>query len=76
MTFLSTRQVARLLGIEIHKLTNALWTGKVVPPPKSPSGSFLWTAHDTQRASWALRHRSADFELGESGAFEPEVKHE
>lgn len=59
----STRQVAILLGIKPGALTKALWDGRVEPPAKSPSGNYLWTLRDIERASWALLRR----------AYEPET---
>jgi len=56
--YLSTRQVARLLGISVSLLTKAVWCGRVEPPQKSPSGNFLWTPADIDRASWVLLHKS------------------
>lgn len=58
MSFLSTRQVAKLLGITPACLTKALWDGRVDPPQKAPSGSYLWTLRDIEKASWALRRRA------------------
>lgn len=60
--FYSTRQVARLLGIKIDTLQKAVWLGRVDPPDKSPSGNFLWTIADLERASWVLLRRA--FDLG------------
>ena len=60
MEYRSTRQVAKLLGVRLGILTRAAWSGQVQPPEKSPSGAFLWTAADIERASWVLRRRSAD----------------
>lgn len=57
MDYLNTRQVARLLGVSVSLLTKAVWCGRVDPPQKSPSGSFLWTQADIERASWVLLHR-------------------
>jgi len=54
MVFWSTRQIARLLGVSVALLTKAVWSERVEPPAKSPSGNFLWTQKDVQRASWAL----------------------
>ena len=64
MSFWSTRQVARLLGITPARLTKAVWDGRVDPPEKSPSGNFLWTVADIERASWRLLRK----------AFEPQNK--
>ena len=60
MNYLSTREVARLLGISASRLTKAVWSGNVDPPQKSPSGNFLWTPADIEHASWVLLHRSAE----------------
>lgn len=55
--FLSTRQVAARLGIRPSVLGAAVWNGRLIPPVKSPDGSFLWTEDDIERASWAILHR-------------------
>jgi hypothetical protein len=57
MVFWSTREVARLLGVSVALLTKAVWSGRVDPPQKSPSGNFLWTEADIDRASWVLHHK-------------------
>jgi hypothetical protein len=61
MSYYSTRQVAKLLGISPACLTKALWDGRVDSPQKSPSGNFLWTIPDIEAASWRLG-RNRDFE--------------
>ena len=63
MDYLSTRQVARLLGVSVSLLTKAVWCGRVDPPQKSPSGNFLWTPADIEHASWVLLHKP--FENGD-----------
>ncbi|MDI9434067.1 MAG: hypothetical protein QM570_20310 [Planctomycetota bacterium] len=63
MSFWSTRQVARMLGVTPALMTKALWDGRVPAPQKSPSGNFLWTAADIDRASWALLRRG--FEMNQ-----------
>ncbi len=65
MDFLNTRQVAKLLGIKASCLTKALWDGRVESPAKSPSGNFLWTERDVERASWVIRHKDASDIFGE-----------
>ena len=60
MNYLSTREVARLLGVSVSLLTKAVWDGRVDPPQKSPSGNYLWSEADIERASWALLHRSCE----------------
>jgi excisionase family DNA binding protein len=57
---LNTCQVARLLGVSVSLLAKAVWCGRVDPPQKSPSGNFLWTEPDIDRASWVLHRRSFD----------------
>ena len=59
MEYYSTRDVARILEITPARLTKALWDRRVESPQKAPSGAFLWTARDIERASWALLHRSS-----------------
>ena len=65
MLVYNTRDVARLLDVSVARLTKAIWYGRVDPPPKSPSGTYLWTVEDIDRASWQLLSRP--FKLGEHG---------
>jgi len=67
MAYRSTKEVARLLGVSISRLSRATWEGRVDPPEKAPGGAYLWTPRDVEHASWALRHRSASDVLGEEG---------
>jgi len=60
----STRQAARLLGMSPSRLAKAVWDGRIDPPRKSPSGNFLWTHKDIERAAWALLHRPLENEEG------------
>lgn len=60
MGYRSTREVARLLGINPSRLARAIWTGRLTSPAKSPEGSFLWTMEDMNRASWQLLGRPVD----------------
>ena len=66
MDYLSTRQVARLLSVSVSLLTKAVWDGRVDPPLKSPSGNFLWTHADIDRASWALLHKPLEQVKGQT----------
>lgn len=54
MRFFSTRQVARLLGVNPAALSRAIWDDRIDPPPKGPSGNYLWRLSDIERASWVL----------------------
>ena len=56
--FYSTREAAKFLGVKPDTLQKALWLGRIEAPEKSPSGSFLWTAPDINRASWVLCRRA------------------
>jgi hypothetical protein len=67
MDLRSTRDVARLLRIGVSRLARAVWEGRIDPPAKGPGGAYLWTRRDIERASWALRHRSADDVLPAEG---------
>lgn len=60
MSLWSTRQVADLLSISTSALAKACYDGRVTPPERGPSGSFLWTEKDIERASWHFRHKPAD----------------
>jgi hypothetical protein len=57
MGYRSTREVAKLLGLNPSRLARAIWDGRLTPPARAPAGGFLWTANDVERASWLLRHR-------------------
>jgi len=67
----SSREVARLLGVSTSLLTKATWGGRIDPPQKDPSGNFLWTRADIERASWVLKKCPSpltdDPELGGEG---------
>jgi hypothetical protein len=65
MDYFSTRQVAGLLGVSVSLLTKAVWCGRVDPPAKSPSGNFLWTLADINRASWVLNRRPYEMQEGQ-----------
>ena len=67
MAYRSTKEVARLLGVSISRLSRAVWEGRVDPPEKAPGGAYLWTQRDVEHASWVLRHRSAGDVLPEEG---------
>ena len=58
MGFVGTKEVARLLGVSISRLQQAIWKEQFTPPQKGPGGAFLWTTADIERASWALLHRA------------------
>ena len=60
----STREVAKKLGLNPNTLTRAVWDGRVNAPEKSPSGNYLWTELDVERASWALLHRAFEKQKG------------
>jgi len=63
--FLSTREVARLLGMKPGTLSMAVWDGRIAEPERGPGDSFLWTDADVQRAArqfgipWPPRERPA-----------------
>lgn len=59
MDYRSTRDVARMLGVNSSRLARAIWDGRLTAPDKSPGGAFLWTSQDVERASWLLRSRDA-----------------
>jgi len=58
MAYSNTRQAADQFGIKPTRLAKAVWDGRVDPPAKSPSGTYLWTLRDIERASWALLRRA------------------
>lgn len=60
MNYRSTREVAKLLGLNPSRLARAIWDGRLDPPVRAPGGGFLWTLDDIERASWLLRGRSFD----------------
>ncbi len=60
MSYYSTKEVAKLLGINTSRLARAVWDDRFLPPQKGPGGNFLWTDADIERASWSLRKRGID----------------
>jgi hypothetical protein len=51
------------LNVTVGKLTKAVWDGRVDPPKKSPSGAYLWSLQDIERASWQLLGKPLGKEL-------------
>lgn len=66
MHYRSTREVARMLGVNPSRLARAIWDGRLDPPTRAPGGAFLWTARDVERASWLLRGRGAEDVVAEA----------
>ena len=66
----STRQVARLLGVNPNRISRAVWEGRIEQPEKGPGGAFFWTEADVRRAAWVLRHRDLDDILAERKTLE------
>jgi DNA-binding transcriptional MerR regulator len=64
MAFYNTRQAAKILGIRPDNLSRAVWLGRLDPPTKSPSGNYLWTEQDIERASWVLLHKAYTPQVG------------
>ncbi len=64
--YYSTRQVSQFLGVRPDMLQKAIWQGRLDAPEKSPSGNYLWTIEDINRASWQLLHKA--YEPTEGGA--------
>ena len=54
MCFKSTREVARILGVGVSGLSQAVWRGAIPEPERGPGNSFCWTEEDINRASKAL----------------------
>jgi len=57
MTMIGTKEAARVLGVSISRLQQAVWKEQFRPPAKGPGGAYFWTHDDLERASWALLHR-------------------
>ncbi len=58
--FYSSRQVAKMLGVNPSRLSRAIWDGRIDEPPRGPGNFFLWGEKEIEQASWVLRHKSAD----------------
>ncbi len=58
MRFIGTKEAARLLGISIGRLQQAIWKERFAAPQKGPGGAFLWGVEDLNRASWVLLGRA------------------
>jgi hypothetical protein len=59
----STRQVAKLLDVTPSRLSKAVWDGRLSEPERGPSGAFLWSDSDAQRACWTLLRCDLDTHL-------------
>jgi hypothetical protein len=71
MSYMSTPEVARLLGLNPSRLARAVWAGRIDAPERGPGGAFYWTRRNIEQASWVLRGRSADDVLGAEVNREP-----
>ena len=60
MSYMSTREVARALGLNPSRLARAVWAGRIEAPARGPGGAFYWTEADIRRASWALLGHDLD----------------
>lgn len=54
MTIRNTKTVARLIGVNISTLSQAVWAGRIPEPQRGPGGCFLWADEDINRASRVL----------------------
>ena len=59
MIYRSTKQVAKLFGLRTNYIQTLIWSERFDAPEKGPGNAYLWTPHDIERASWAIRHRDA-----------------
>ena len=67
MSYQSTRQAAKRLGISTSRLARAVWDERFQAPTKGPGGAFIWTEADLRRASWALLGRDLEQAASERG---------
>jgi hypothetical protein len=51
MSYRSTKEVARMLHVEVGTLTKALWLERIAPPERGPGNAYLWTDYDIERAA-------------------------
>lgn len=58
--YLTTRDVARMLGVAVGTLGKAVWEGRIEAPVRGPGRCYLWTIGDIENASFVLRGRSAN----------------
>jgi hypothetical protein len=57
MPYRSTRDVAKLLGVGLARLSRAVYEGRIEPPPRGPGGVFLWDDFAIRKAGWVLLRR-------------------
>ena len=68
MTMIGTKEAARVLGISISRLQQAIWKERFQPPAKGPGGAYCWTHDDLQRASWVLLRKPFERQKGVNDA--------
>ncbi len=68
MSYMGTKQVARLLGVKPSGLSSAVWAGRVHEPQRGPGGAFLWTRADVERAAHSLHVPVPDVFRADKGA--------
>lgn len=59
-TFLTTREVAKLLDVRPGTLTRAVYEGRIHSPVKGPGQAFLWKPAEVEAACWALHRKPLD----------------
>ncbi len=52
---MNTREVVRRLGTTADILRRLIYTDKLAPPTITPSGDYLWSDADVERARAALK---------------------
>ena len=63
--FYGSRQAAKILGIQVHRLQQAVWRGRLPEPARAPSGAFLWSDEDIRNASLTILKKEWDGQISE-----------
>ncbi len=54
MGFKSTIEVANILNVNVSRLSQGVWNGRIPKPQKGPGNSYCWTDADIDKASRVL----------------------
>ena len=55
--YYSTRQVADILKVKVSWIDQNVYRRRIPAPERSPSGSYMWSTRDIQRAAELLSKR-------------------
>ena len=67
--FVTSKEAAKLIGVSIGILYQAMFKERFALPPRPTGGAYQWRTEDLNRASWAILHKNGvqAYSFGQSG---------